>query len=85
MSEEQHAGVVGGLLVEAGREGGPAWRGSKWRRGYREEEGEERDCQQGPHASVLNFFPLFSFSIKTRSPLGILLRPLGYFKNYENI
>ena len=51
MSEEQHAGVVGGLLVEAGREGGgPAWRGSKWRRGYREEEGEERDCQQGPHA-----------------------------------
>ena len=52
MSEEQHAGVVGGLLVEAGREGGAgmareqvaAWLHGRRRRGERLPAGSTRQC-----------------------------------------
>ena len=50
----------------------------------RKEEEEEREKTGGPAIRFLNISSFFCF-FKTRSTLGILLRPLNYFRNYENI
>ena len=65
-------------------QGGMATVAVRWRRARRHwvATGEGDDIFA---RSPLLFFFLFFCFFKTSSTLGILLRPLNYFRNYENI